>query len=406
MERNTDFINQINETTAKHGLNKYNQFNVFRTMFKMNEEKNLHSRFIAFLLNPQGTHGRGTKFLELFLEELEMQNFRLDGVTVVPDEAGKSELDNIDILIRNAHNEAIIIENKIFAGDSNKSDLEFEKNNIDDPNNPNRFQLPRYYNKATARGFKVVRILYLTIDGKLPSFHDEFPQCVKDLLIRKEHLKHVQHWLTRCISELGDDSNLKRAIVQYKQASLEFLNDIQLAWDLKIITAANLDEGYNFWIKKEIEGVNQAELVLAQFMHVKWHTVHEFFSNLGDRITEAFNVKVFEIENDKITALTHRDVKTRISLSFQKNDILYYVCNDSTGFSIGIVKESKCDEDYQKILEKRYANFDFNNTQVFDLIDPSCSDELIDKIVLECQAFVSKKELKIAVNKDFSVEKL
>jgi len=372
----------------------------------MNEEKNLHSRFIAFLLNPQGTHGRGTKFLELFLEELEMQNFRLDGVTVVPDEAGKSELDNIDILIRNAHNEAIIIENKIFAGDSNKSDLEFEKNNIDDPNNPNRFQLPRYYNKATARGFKVVRILYLTIDGKLPSFHDEFPQCVKDLLIRKEHLKHVQHWLTRCISELGDDSNLKRAIVQYKQASLEFLNDIQLAWDLKIITAANLDEGYNFWIKKEIEGVNQAELVLAQFMHVKWHTVHEFFSNLGDRITEAFNVKVFEIENDKITALTHRDVKTRISLSFQKNDILYYVCNDSTGFSIGIVKESKCDEDYQKILEKRYANFDFNNTQVFDLIDPSCSDELIDKIVLECQAFVSKKELKIAVNKDFSVEKL
>ncbi|WP_394677527.1 PD-(D/E)XK nuclease family protein [uncultured Sphingobacterium sp.] len=401
MERKKDFINQINETTAKHGLNNYNQFNVFRTMFKMTEEKPLHSRFIAFLLNPQGTHGRGAKFLELFLEELEMPNFRLDGVTVVPDEAGKSELDNIDILIRNAHNEAIIIENKIFAGDSNKSDLEFEKNNIYDPNNPNRFQLPRYHNKVTAKGFKVVRILYLTIDGKLPSFHDEFPQCVKDLLIRKEHLKHIQQWLTRCISELVDDSDLKRAIVQYKQASLEFLNDIQLAWDLKTITAANLDEGYNFWINKEIEGVNHAELVLAQFKHVKWHTVHEFFSNLGDCISEAFNVKVSEIENDKITALTHRDVKTRISLSFPKNEVLYYVCNDSNGFSIGIVKESKCDEDYQKILEKRYANFDFNATQVFDLIDPSCSDELIDKIVLECQAFVSKKELKIAVNKRF-----
>ncbi len=390
MERKRDFINQINETTAKHGLNKYNQFNVFRTMFKMTEEKHLHSRFIAFLLNPKGTHGLGTKFLELFLEELEMPNFSIDGVTVVPDENNKSELDNIDILIRNTHNEAIIIENKIFAGDSNKLDLEFEKTGNADPN---RFQLPRYYNKATAKRLKVAYILYLTIDGKLPSFHDKFPQSVKDLLIRKEHLKHIQQWLTRCISELVDDSDLKRAIVQYKQASLEFLNDIQLAEDLKTITAANLDEGYNFWVNKEIEGVNHAELVLAQFIHVKWHTVHDFFSNLRERIESTFGVEVFEIENKQITALTHSDIKTRISLVFQKNDVLYYVCNDRGGFSIGIVKESKCDEDYQKILDKGYANFDFSDKQVFDLINPSSSNDLIDKIVLECQAFVHKQEL-------------
>lgn len=53
-----------------------------RTMFKMNEEKNLHSCFIAFLLNPQGTHGRGTKFLEFCSEELQMPNFRMDGNSV------------------------------------------------------------------------------------------------------------------------------------------------------------------------------------------------------------------------------------------------------------------------------------------------------------------------------------
>ncbi|WP_313448323.1 PD-(D/E)XK nuclease family protein [Sphingobacterium sp.] len=388
MERKRDFINQINETTAKHGLNKYNQFNVFRTMFKMTEEKHLHSRFIAFLLNPKGTHGRGTKFLELFLEELEMPNFRLDGVTVVPDEVGKSELDNIDILIQNKHDDAIIIENKIFAGDSNKLELDSEKMGDADPN---RFQLPRYYNKATAKGLKVVYILYLTIDGRPPSSYDDFLPCVKDLLIRKEHLKHIQQWLTRCISELVDDCDLKSAIVQYKQASLEFLNDIQLAEDLKRITAANLDEGYNFWVNKEIEGVNHADLVLAQFIHVKWHTVYEFFSNLRERIESTFGVEVSEIENKQITALTHRNAKASITLSFEKNDILYYVCNDRAGFSIGIVKESKCDEDYQKILDKGYANFDFSNMQVFDLIDPSCSNGLIDKIVLECQAFCVQK---------------
>ncbi|MDQ1151876.1 PD-(D/E)XK nuclease family protein [Sphingobacterium zeae] len=402
METKKDFIYQINETTAKHGLNNYNQFNVFRTMFKMTEEKHLHSRFIAFLLNPQGTHGRGTKFLELFLEELEMPNFRLDGATVVPDEVGKSELDNIDILIRNAHKEAIIIENKIFAGDSNKLELESEKMRDADPN---RFQLPRYYNKVIAKGFKVVHILYLTIDGRPPSFYDKFPQCVKDLLIRKEHLKHIQKWLTRCISELVDDNDLKRAIIQYKQASLEFLNDIQLAEDLKIITAANLDEGYNFWINKEIEGVNQAELVLAQFKHVKWHTVYEFFSNLRERIGSTFGVEVFEIENKQITALTHRNIKTKISLSFRKNEVLYYVCNDSNGFSIGMVKESKSKEDYTLLLGNRYANFDFSEKEVFDLVNPLFSNDLVDKIVSECQAFVHKQELIVAANKDFSLEK-
>ncbi|WP_293939834.1 PD-(D/E)XK nuclease family protein [Sphingobacterium sp. UBA5996] len=402
METKKDFINQINETIAKHGLNNYNQFNVFRTMFKMTEEKHLHSRFIAFLLNPQGTHGRGTKFLDLFLEELEMPNFRLDGVTVVPDEVGKSELDNIDILIQNKHDDAIIIENKIFAGDSNKLELDSEKMGDADPN---RFQLPRYYNKATAKGLKVVYILYLTIDGRPPSSYDDFLPCVKDLLIRKEYLKHIQQWLTRCISELVDDSDLKRAIVQYKQASLEFLNDIQLAWDLKTITAANLDEGYNFWIKKEIEGVNHAELVLTQFIHVKWHIVYEFFSNLRERIGSTFGVEVFEIENKKITALTHRNIKTRISLSFRKNDVLYYVSNDRVGFSIGMVKESKSKEDYTLMLDNRYANFDFSDKEVFDLINPSSSNDLIDKIVLECQAFVYKRKLKIGANKDFNSQK-
>ncbi|WP_313447719.1 PD-(D/E)XK nuclease family protein [Sphingobacterium sp.] len=402
METKKDFINQINETIAKHGLNNYNQFNIFRTMFKMTEEKHLHSRFIAFLLNPQGTHGRGTKFLELFLEELEMPNFRLDGVTVVPDEVGKSELDNIDILIQNKHDDAIIIENKIFAGDSNKLELDSEKMGDADPN---RFQLPRYYNKATAKGLKVVYILYLTIDGRPPSSYDDFLPCVKDLLIRKEHLKHIQQWLTRCISELVDDCDLKSAIVQYKQASLEFLNDIQLAKDLKTITAANLDEGYNFWVNKEIEGVNHAELVLAQFIHVKWHTVHDFFSNLRERIGSTFGVEVFEIENKQITALTHRNIKTRISLSFRKNDVLYYVSNDRVGFSIGMVKESKSKEDYTLMLDNRYANFDFSDKEVFDLINPSSSNDLIDKIVLECQAFVYKRKLKIGANKDFNSQK-
>ncbi|GEM_PF-4708536 len=43
-------------------------------------------------------------------------------------------------------------------------------------------------------------------------------------------------------------------------------------------------------------------------------------------------------------------------------------------------------EDYQRILRKRYANF--------DLINPSCTDELIDRILSEYQPLFTKKNYK------------
>jgi len=48
-------------------------------MYKLTEERSLHSRMIAFLLNPKGSHKQGTLFLKLFFEEFGITNFDLDG---------------------------------------------------------------------------------------------------------------------------------------------------------------------------------------------------------------------------------------------------------------------------------------------------------------------------------------
>ncbi|MFN0293032.1 PD-(D/E)XK nuclease family protein [Pedobacter helvus] len=51
----------MNALAVQYNLNYYNQFNLFKVMFKMHDEKYLHSRFIAFLLNPDGSHQQGNQ---------------------------------------------------------------------------------------------------------------------------------------------------------------------------------------------------------------------------------------------------------------------------------------------------------------------------------------------------------
>lgn len=46
-------------------------FNVFRLLRMEEDEVRLHSRFIAELLDPKGSHGQGSAFLELFLRQVD-----------------------------------------------------------------------------------------------------------------------------------------------------------------------------------------------------------------------------------------------------------------------------------------------------------------------------------------------
>lgn len=49
---------------------KEEKFNIFSTLHKWHDERRLHSRFLATLLQPNGTHGQSSLFLEEFLNIL------------------------------------------------------------------------------------------------------------------------------------------------------------------------------------------------------------------------------------------------------------------------------------------------------------------------------------------------
>ena len=141
------------------------QFNIFEAVGWTRQELR-HSAFLAFLLDPRGTHGLGDAFLKRFLQKallsagdphpaispIDFDIWSLDQVLVL------SEWQNIDILLLDEqHKLAVIIENKIDSGEH------------DD-------QLCKYWRTVGEQhpGWKRVGI-YLTPDGQLPSAENYSP---------------------------------------------------------------------------------------------------------------------------------------------------------------------------------------------------------------------------------------
>ena len=93
-------------------------FNMFR-ICGVNHYENTHSAIIAELLNPQGTHSLKSELLEAFLnligKDFIPDTFNPYNATVYTEYT--TDKGRIDILIEDANQNAIIIENKIYADD-------------------------------------------------------------------------------------------------------------------------------------------------------------------------------------------------------------------------------------------------------------------------------------------------
>ena len=130
-------------------------FNVFSALDICSDEMRLHSRLLATLLNPKASHGLGNEFLKLFLIALGLPE---DYITYCKEqiverpigEVTETTGGRIDIILED-RGHAVIIENKIYAGDQ-----------------PN--QLLRYHNYGVKTfGENNFKLVYLTLYGSDPS---------------------------------------------------------------------------------------------------------------------------------------------------------------------------------------------------------------------------------------------
>lgn len=215
-ENNTqNLLNQIRDIVQNEKDDKEcqkqngNSFNLFNVL-NIKTDELIHSSMIASLLDPHGEHGKGCLFLQRLLNIWDF-GFVLDTKTAsVTTEYEIGTLNSsstwggrIDILITDAHNHAIIIENKINAQD--------QKN-----------QLKRYANFAKSSKLEYT-IIYLTLDGHEPSELSTGKNFSEDYVMFS-YQEDILPWLDECKEACVASSALHNSISQYSQCLRKILN--------------------------------------------------------------------------------------------------------------------------------------------------------------------------------------
>jgi PD-(D/E)XK nuclease superfamily len=181
---------------------KFMKFNIFNILSVESAEVN-HSKFLAELLDPKGTHGYENIFLQSFLElvsketktaNLFISDFENVRVSVEQSHTVRKKESRIDIVIEtNTH--AIVIENKIYAPDQEE-------------------QLKRYYIAKKELQNKETLVVYLTLSGKEPTAQSKKGVPDNELVILS-YGNHIKKWLEKSNEEAVKEPFLKSILEQY-----------------------------------------------------------------------------------------------------------------------------------------------------------------------------------------------
>lgn len=198
ISRMLDLNKQKNAEARKRG----EDYNIFEILGKKHSEL-AHSAFIANILDPNGSHALGVEPLRSFLNNIGVSkwseaDFNKAEVNVEVAIVGKSEDEwgRMDIVIK-SNDKAIIIENKIDAGDQ-------------------PMQLNRYKTFAKNNFERNHTLLYLTLDG-----HHASNQSAEGLLLGSDYLtisyeKDILKLIDDCIRLAVQKPLVREVLVQYR----------------------------------------------------------------------------------------------------------------------------------------------------------------------------------------------
>ena len=225
------FLKELNLLREKYLIanEKREQFNIFTTLLDpYNTEVELHSRFMSSLLDPKGNHRMGTTSIEILLEELGSEMPITPNIEVIPNNEKWTEHKENDILIidRVAKN-ALIIENKINARDSNHDD---------------RGQLEGYYQQLISEGIPAdnIEVYYLTLDRHEPSAESlntngETPELAEKVQCI-DYGTEITNWLKSLVKEAYNAPFLRESINQYINLINNMTGNIEIEERLELMS--------------------------------------------------------------------------------------------------------------------------------------------------------------------------
>lgn len=239
-------------------------FNIFNVLGLWSEEVQVHSRFIAELLNPKGSHGLGDLLLKEFIKDIGLEDLGIEteNCSVITEYSiGNVEEDSggrIDILIK-AGKKAIIIENKIYASDQYN-------------------QLVRYNDYGQKECKDGYRILYLTLDG-----HESESAKGKD---GKEipykcisYRDDIVRWLVDCSKLAYDKPLVREDIKQYLVLVKQLTNQNMENQDALVDSLMNDIESASFIYDNYYTAVNK--LLTTKFVEYLNKTLSPMGCKIG-----------------------------------------------------------------------------------------------------------------------------
>lgn len=359
---------EIENTKKKEKKARGERFNIFSIMRMKTDEVHTHSALIAAMLNPNGPHGSGDMYLNLFLQSVsELHGIDFDTANAKADyehsigdiNKDKTEGGRTDILIESGK-KAIIIENKIYAEDQPK-------------------QLLRYENFAKSK-YSEYYILYLTLDGKEAS--NESCKGMSEEYIKVSYRDTIKDWLTKCIEKSATKPLVRETLVQYQNLILKLTHqDMDDAIKKAVVALCDNAENVDtfLWMQKNVDTILMGVLkdvlqpkleVLAQTYSMRleinskgWLEKHKAFSFIseGENHWHTFEI-TFMFESKELTDLrcgfrfidaNNKGINNAVydklsSMSNEKSTPrwpYYYRCRDYSKWKNGNIIASMYDEE-------------------------------------------------------------
>ncbi|MBE7687450.1 PD-(D/E)XK nuclease family protein [Tenacibaculum finnmarkense] len=362
-----------------------NNFNIFNVINLTTDEVRLHSKFIAELLNPKGSHGQDDVFLNLFTKKFNIKMDTEIALVEVEKPVGTVTATTggyLDIFISDNKGNAITIENKIYASDQEN-------------------QLVRYYN------YNPNNLFYLNLFGDDPSENSCGKLKIGDDFKIISYQSDIIEWLTNCRKEAVELPLLREGITHYinlikiltgqsgttkmnteishyiassadnlKQASLIEQN----------MTTAKVEIQWLFWQSLKEKMIANG-LSLVEEKNVTWQNVHNYYTKSRNRdIYFGLWVKIFEKEN------------ISIHFGIEIEDEIYFGFTIEENAKGGIANLDKFSNYKNMVLDinpnyinstcwlgwkytQEKLNFrTFNSDAIFNLADPKKLDQLTSKI--------------------------
>lgn len=316
-------LNILNQRIIDREKNQ-DKFNVFDLMFKRSDERNLHSRFLSVLLDPFGSHKMDDLFLKIFIEELRLDfHYDLSSLETYPNESNRSELHKIDILlIDRKHKSAVIIENKIWAKDSNHE---------------TEGQLERYFRCIKEEiPADSISVIYLSVDRDSPSDDSVgksglFPD-LKDKVININYGTEILDWLRKCVKECYNKPSLRETISQYIKLIEEMTNNDISEEDIKSIMKL---------VGKNTDNLMSAKLLIDNSCNLYKQAISQFWKELKDEfLRHGYKIRGEGIEDKEINKLVkHRKVYFNLGITCPSGIKLTINADDRCELCVGMIEE-------------------------------------------------------------------